>query len=216
MEIPATAFEANARLMLGPESKVEARKGSPVPSEANARLMRGPELKEGARKEPAEQANTGHAPAGGLPKIADEFRTLRTRVAERSGSPRRVFWLGYGAGNNGLIEGMTYDAGTHNLFLDALGASGVIGFLLVASLWIALLAVGARLCLARPARALVSGTDLVTALGLFTACALLLLNACLVNWRIDNLGTSLNGTVLWLLIATACEADRAHASGRED
>jgi hypothetical protein len=135
----------------------------------------------------------------------DEFATLRLRVAARSGSLPRRLLLGYGPGNFGVVQGMTYDAGTHNLFLDALSSSGIPALVLVGGLLISLLVVSGRRALTEPLGAAVGGGPLwITSQAVFAVVVTFLTNAILVNVRVDNLGTSLFGAVLWLLIATAC------------
>lgn len=167
---------------------------------------------------PGPAAFAGPAPAPvpvALNTVRDDSSALRRQVAERSGPLPRRLLLGYGPGNFGVIQGMTYDAGTHNLFLDALVSSGVLGLALVGSLWTYLLVVSG-LAAARAPFAAVEGKVLyVTAQSLLATIVTLLLCAVLVNVRVDNLGTSLFGAVLWLLIATACEASRPRASSGE-
>jgi O-antigen ligase len=147
----------------------------------------------------------------------EEFGALRERVAARSGSWSRRLLLGYGPGNFGIVQGMTYEAGTHNLFLDALATTGIPGLVLIAALWLCLLFVSGRAFARSPQRCVVEGPVVcVTSQSLFAAVLTMLLCAGMVNVRVDNLGTSLFGAVLWLLIATACEADRARPARGED
>lgn len=164
---------------------------------------------------PSPPASAGPAPASDTGR--DDFEALRRRVAARSGPLPRRLLLGYGSGNFGVIHGMTYDAGTHNLFLDALAWSGVVGLALIASLWTYLLVVSGLAAARAPFARVVDGIALcVTAQSLFAVIVTILVCAVLVNVRVDNLGTSLFGAVLWLLIATACDASRAGSTPRED
>lgn len=160
------------------------------------------------------QAEPAAAPNGqpvGQPKptvtgATSAARTIRSDVISTIGSSARRLMFGYGLGNYGVVIGGTFDAGTHNMFVDALVASGVPGLAFFGAFWALVLArigregwAGLRTPHRRWRDRGVSGPSALLAVIVITGAGVM------VNFKFENLGMMLNAAVVWLLILTLPE-----------
>lgn len=132
-------------------------------------------------------------------KAADD---MRKQVAARVASPVRRTMVGYGTGNYGIAQGMTYDAGTHNVFLDAFVNAGVPAVAFFCGFWLLALARSAFPVIDAVRRGVSLGRGDIPPMTPFLAIASMTVLGVLVSVRLDNLGTMLHATVLWLVVAS--------------
>lgn len=185
-----------ATLVLGGTSywraQVEVRPGTTAASRvrqwlgvASVQRISGLELPPGA------MAGNGLTP--------EQARTL----SERLGGPSRRLWIGYGLGHYGLLRGLVPDSGSHNLFLDGLIEAGVLGFALLACLFV--LGLFRRWRDWRESRTLDS-TARAVAWSRLLALASVVFIGLAVDYRLENLGTMTGSAVLWLLLVRPRQA----------
>jgi hypothetical protein len=141
-------------------------------------------------------------------------RAVRADLAAQVGSWKRRLIFGYGLGNYGVIIGATFEAGTHNMFLDAHVASGVPGLVLFSGFWFMMLWRMGR----EGWRILREGTSppresIVPLPSVLLAVFVITVAGVIVNFKFETLGMMLNAAVVWLLIVTLPDrADPATAS----
>jgi hypothetical protein len=151
------------------------------------------------REAPAANVSTPAAASS----LTSEARTIRSDVTARVGSKARRLILGYGLGNYGIVIGATFDAGTHNMFMDALVASGVLGLVLFSVFWLTVLyRVGREGWRHLRTPAGPPGDRGLPAVSALLAVVVITGAGLLVNFKFENLGMMLNGAVVWLLVLT--------------
>jgi len=130
-------------------------------------------------------------------------QTVRAETAAAAGSWMRRLIFGYGLGNYGLIIGATFEAGTHNMFLDAYVASGLPGLILFSGLWFMMLwrmgREGWRFLREPEPTSRDPGVPVPPVL---LAVVVITVAGVIVNFKLETLGMMLNAAAVWLLIVT--------------
>jgi O-antigen ligase len=106
---------------------------------------------------------------------------------------------------------MTFDAGTHNMFMDTLADSGVPGLLLLIGFWGIVALRFARSALAELRLGVKSERD-PPCIAMFLSFVVITMCAIAVNFRLGFLGFTLEAAILWLMIVTIHE-ERLGATG---
>jgi hypothetical protein len=138
--------------------------------------------------------------------------TTRETFAELATSGRLLF--GHGPGNFGLAMGATYDAGTRNLFIDAIVDAGVPAGLLFGLFWLVALCRAWRYLAEAGTAGGPPATHDVPAHLPWLALVSMTVVGVLVGLRLDHLGTMLHASVLWLAIASTARPAVAAAEPR--
>lgn len=136
--------------------------------------------------------------------VASDFAALQERTWQRLGSEDRQLAFGYGLGTFGILEGLTYGAGVHNLFLDSLTNAGIPGLLLFLAFWVCLMLRLSRRAL-RFLRAPLGEDSDPPSWSLLLAVVAVSVAALFASVQLDLLGTMVNSGILWLMIAAATE-----------
>jgi SAM-dependent methyltransferase len=159
-----------------------------------------------AEPPPARATRTGSATAGPV------LEEARARIARFTSANGRQRILGFGLGNYGLLQGMTEDACTHSMFLDALAHGGLPGAVFFAAFWCLGLGLAARALLAQPVPSV--GTPVPASISVVAALFVLTFTGATVSFQFWNLGTMLNGTFVWLLVMTSASTLREAQDGK--
>ncbi len=139
----------------------------------------------------------------------------RKELAARVGSPLRRYVLGMGIGNFGLLNGMSFDTGTHSLFLDAFAASGLPGAGIFGAFWCALAWRFWR-NLRAPRRADGDSIGRPEPLALLLAFLAVSVSGVIVNFRLDGLGILLPAGTLWLMVLSVPPGAQAEKGDRTE
>ncbi len=169
-----------------------------------------PTAEKGAGGPPPAPASEKSAADGGgadpRPRpTANAAEFAREELAKFVARGQRPRWLGFGLGNYGRLQGMTADACTHSMFLDAVVHGGIPAGVLFAAFW-GLLVIACLRALASESRPETSGGP--PPVSLAGAVFVLTLTGATVSFQFWNLGAMVNGTLVFLLAATTARRAR--------
>ncbi|HQQ76132.1 MAG TPA: class I SAM-dependent methyltransferase [Thermoanaerobaculia bacterium] len=155
---------------------------------------------------PPAEPPAARAAGAGSATAAPVVEEARERIARFTSANGRQRVLGFGLGNYGLLQGMTEDACTHSMFLDALAHGGLPGAVFFAAFWCLGLGLAARAVLLRPVPSI--GTPVPASISVAAALCVLTFAGGTVSFQFWNLGTMLNGAFVWLLVITSAATFR--------